>query len=477
VSSTAQEASGAAHAVPLCINLDGTLVRSDVTSEGIVRLIRDHILQCLAILWWWLQGRAVLAQRVAASAPLETAILPENEAFLDWLREQHRLGRPLVLCTTLKRVIAEHIAARHPLFNEILDSGGGPLGPALVAKFGAGGFDFAGHSWSDLPAWQQARRAIVVAPGMTLQRRLTRIPQLERAFPATPAGARTWLRALRVHQWAKNILIFLPAAGAHRLLQPAVASQSLLAFATFGLCASGTYLLNDLMDLDSDRRHPSKRRRPFAAGDLSLGSGILAACVLIGGSFALAMFLGWRYMAVLATYLVATLWYSRSLKRVAMVDVLTLAALYALRVIAGSAATAIVPSFWLLAFTMFLFLSLAVAKRFSELKLMMQAGRTDAAGRGYTTDDVPLLQACGVSSGYIAVLVMALYVNSEVAQSMYTHAQALWLLCPLLLYWITRVWIKTSRGLMHDDPVIFALRDRRSLTVGLLAAVLVVAAL
>jgi len=269
-----------------------------------------------------------------------------------------------------------------------------------------------------------------------------------------------------LHQWSKNVLIFLPAAAAHRLLQRDVALASIAAFVIFGLCASGTYLLNDLMDLDADRHHLVKRDRPFAAGSLSLGLGLLMALALIiVGLVAADLLLGWLFLATLATYLIATVWYSRSLKRVPMVDVLALAGLYAIRVIAGAAATAIIPSFWLLAFTMFLFLSLAMAKRYSELKLMMAAGRTHASGRGYTIEDAPLLQACGVAAGYNSVLVMALYVNSGIAVGTYTYTRPvfLWLLCPLLLYWITRVWIKTSRGQMDSDPVVFTLQDLPSL--------------
>jgi 4-hydroxybenzoate polyprenyltransferase len=290
-------------------------------------------------------------------------------------------------------------------------------------------------------------------------------------------GLGTWLRALRVHQWSKNVLIFLPAAGAHRLFEHAAALQSMTAFLVFSCCASGTYLLNDLMDLDADRLHPTKRNRPFASGQLPLTHGFFVAPVLVGGGLLLgALLLGRLFFATLAAYVVCTVWYTRSLKRFAMVDALMLAGLYALRVVGGAAATAIIPSFWLLAFTMFLFLSLAMAKRYSELMLMITSGRTHAAGRGYVTEDAPLLQACGVASGYISVLVIALYVNSAVAQSMYRRPEALWLLCPLLLYWVTRVWLKTSRGRMDDDPVVFALRDRPSLAVACVGLLLIWAA-
>lgn len=472
----------AADAVPLCVSLDGALIKSDLLSEGVVRLLRDSVRNCFAIPWWWLRGRAELTRKVEQRIDWDALLLPDNRELLAWLHEQDRAGRHLVLCTRASRPVAERIAARYGLFDEVLtygpaDPDGHTLTECLTARFGAGCFDYAGHEPRDLSAWEQARRAIVVAPGRKLSRQAPQLARVERSFPRTPAGLRTWLRALRLHQWAKNLLIFLPVAAAHKLLLPIVAFRSLVAFGVFGICASATYLLNDLTDLDSDRVHPTKRQRPFAAGTLSLTAGLMVASGLIASGLVLAAtLLGWRYLVTLVGYIVATLWYSRSLKRIPMVDVLALAALYALRVIAGAVATEIVPSFWLLAFTMFLFLSLAVAKRFSELKLMLKSGRTGTAGRGYTTDDISLLQSSGLSSGYIAVLVMALYVNSDVAQSAYARPKFLWLLCPLLLYWITRVWIKTSRGQMDDDPVVFALRDRPSLSVAAVALLLIVAA-
>jgi 4-hydroxybenzoate polyprenyltransferase len=437
---------------PLCVSLDGALIRSSLLSEGVVRLLRDNVRNCFAIPWWGLRGSAQLTSSVERAVDWDAAELPHNPELLTWLRQQREAGRYLVLCASCSAQLAARIAARYDFFDEVLTYGPGDaqartLTQCLEARFGAGQFEQLGPV------------------------------QAEQSFPHQPVSIRTWLRALRIHQWAKNVLIFLPVAAAHKLLFPIVAFLSVVAFIVFGICASGTYLLNDLTDLDSDRVHPSKRFRPFASGALGLSTGLAVALGMIGLGLVLAVtLLGWEFLLALLAYLGATLWYSHSLKRIPMVDVLALAALYALRVIAGSAATDIIPSFWLLAFTMFLFLSLAVAKRYSELTLMLKSGRSGPAGRGYTTDDISLLQSSGLSSGYIAVLVMALYVNSDVAQGMYHHPKVLWLLCPLLLYWITRVWIKTSRGQMDDDPVIFALTDRPSLAVAAVALALIIAA-
>ena len=470
--------------VPLCVDLDGTLVRSDTLVEGFARLVRRNLWNCMAVLRWLLRGRAQLKAEIAARVELDVALLPANEALLAWLRQEHRSGRRVILCTAANESIARRIAAYYAVFDEVIASSehhnlkGKAKAECLVSKFGVQGYDYAGNDLQDLHVWAQARKAIVVTPTRGLQRELARLPRVDRIFPNETKPGKSWLRALRLHQWSKNILIFLPAAGAHRLLQHDVALASAAAFVIFGVCASGTYLLNDLMDLDADRRHPTKRNRPFAAGTLPLAHAFFVIPALVGAALLLAALLvGWPFLAVLVIYVVATVWYSRSLKRIAMVDVLALAGLYAVRVIAGAAATAIVPSFWLLAFTMFLFLSLAMAKRYSELKLMIASGRTHTVGRGYTIDDAPLLQACGVASGYIGVLVIALYVNSGIAQNMYGRPEFLWLLCPLLLYWNTRVWLKTSRGQMHDDPVVFTLQDRPSLIAAGLGLLLIFAAI
>ncbi len=478
---TQQRPQNLSEGIPLCVSLDRTLVRSDTLVEAMVRLVQKDILNVFRLLLWRARGRYVLEERVAACSSLDVTLLPVNDELLGWLKEQ-RLHRRLILWSPSGEPAAEHIGAHYGIFDEVV-AGRSAAGQAeskaarLVDRFGARGFDYAGHGLGDLGVWRSARRAVVVEPGRRLLRRLESLPDVEKTFPAQSNRVRAWLRELRLHQWSKNLLLFLPAAGAHMLLRPQIAFECVAAFIIFGLCASGTYLLNDLMDLDSDRRHPTKRSRPFASGDLSLLAGLAVAPALVAGGLLLGwLVLGWTFFATLAAYVVATVWYSRSLKRIPMVDVLTLAGLYSLRVIAGSAATFLLPSFWLLALTMFLFLSLAVAKRYSELKLMMASGRTQTLGRGYTVDDAPLLQSCGLSAGYISVLVMALYVNSDMAQKTYAHVQLLWLLCPLLLYWITRVWIKTSRGQMDDDPVVFTLRDRPSIIVGCVAFLLVVAA-
>jgi 4-hydroxybenzoate polyprenyltransferase len=286
--------------------------------------------------------------------------------------------------------------------------------------------------------------------------------------------AASWLdyvKAMRLHQWLKNLLVLLPALAAHRIGNLETLGTAMLAFLAFGLCASSVYVLNDLLDLPSDRVHERKRRRPFASGRIPVAHGAVMVPLLLAASAAVALQLEPAFQLVLLVYLVITAAYSVRLKNDVIIDVIVLACLYTIRVVAGSAATQIVPSFWLLAFSLFLFFSLALVKRYSELFAALQNERTRAAGRGYEVADLPLLMAMGVSCGMGAILVLALYVNSPDVTRMYAQPILLWLIVPLLLYWVSRIWMKTHRGQMHDDPVVFAARDRTSMAVALLVMV------
>lgn len=464
--------------IPLCVDLDGTLIRSDVLVEGYLRCVKLNVLHSLAAAYWLLRGKARLKAEIARRTSLDPGLLPVNEELLAWLRSEHRRGRRIVLCTAAAQAEAQKIAAHFQIFESTLGSddarnlSGATKAKLLEERFGAGRFDYVGNEAKDLHVWHKARKAIVVSPTASLRRRLPLVPRLDKVFHDRGQSIQLWMRALRVHQWAKNVLIFVPALASHRIFELEVILASLLAFFWFGLCASGTYLINDLLDLDADRLHVRKRLRPLASGRLSLVHGIAAAVALVVLAFVGATAtLNGVFTFVLLLYLVATLWYSFALKRIAMVDTLSLAGLYTVRVVAGGAAIAVVPSFWLLAFSMFLFLSLAMVKRYTELRSALSAGRSGAAGRGYTTDDLPLVLSCGISSGFVCILVLALYINVGASQ-LYRHPHALWLLCPLLLYWICRIWRKTSRGELHDDPVVFALSDRPSIAVGFICAVL-----
>jgi 4-hydroxybenzoate polyprenyltransferase len=309
-----------------------------------------------------------------------------------------------------------------------------------------------------------------------LQRAAAEQTSVLHAFPETINTAGAVIRTMRPHQWAKNVLILVPLLAAH-LSDLTHVAQTVLAMVSFCLCASSVYVLNDLLDLPADRAHPRKSRRPFASGDLSVATGLVMAPALLAVAVVLAMLLPVKFQLVFATYYAVTVSYSFVLKGIVLVDALLLASLYTLRIIAGAAATEVPLSFWLLLFAVFLFLSLAFVKRFAELEALRRQQRLGAAGRGYHVEDLPLLQSLGTASGYMSVLVLALYINSPEIQALYHRPKFIWMLCVLMLYWISRVWMKAQRGRMHDDPVVFALKDRVSLAIGLLAAVTVAAAI
>ncbi|MFT3791179.1 MAG: UbiA family prenyltransferase [Rudaea sp.] len=466
--------------VPLAVDLDGTLVRSDLSIESTLEFVRRNPLNLVSCGAWLLRGKAALKHEVAARVGMDVARLPYDDRVVDWLRGS---ARRRVLCTASDREIAEAVAAHIGGFDTVLASdgernlAGANKARTLVERYGERGFDYAGNARPDLEVWKHARRAIVVNASAGLAAEAAAVSEVERILPREDGGLRVWFKALRPHQWLKNLLVFLPMLAAHELFQPGALVLSLLAFLSFGLCASGVYVLNDLLDLEADRNHPRKRLRPFACGALPLTSALIAAPLLALAAFALAWRIDPLFALVLLTYYAITLAYSFGLKRIAMLDTVALAMLYTTRIVAGAAAVRVPLSFWLLAFSMFLFMSLALVKRYIELHSLLERGGSKTDGRGYDVDDLSLIQSLGGASGYIAVLVLALYINSSASEALYRHPQVLWLLCPLLLYWISRVWLKAHRGLMHDDPVVFALTDYVSRIVLALCAAVVAAAI
>jgi len=415
------------------------------------------------ILWWTLGGKAQLKREVFARTALTLELLPFDSRVIELLRSTPQ--RPRVLCTATDikpaRLIADHLG----LFEETLATqgrqnlAGKRKAEALVARFGDRGFDYVGNAQVDLHVWRRARRAWVVNAGAGLARGAARVCDVVAHWPVERGAWRAWLKALRPHQWLKNLLVFVPVLASHRFLDQALATNATLAFIAFSLCASGVYLVNDILDLESDRSHPRKRFRPLAAGSLPVAHGVIAAPALTMLGIALAWIASPATALALVVYFALTLAYSLRLKRIVLVDVIALAGLYTARIITGTIATGLDISFWLLAFSMFLFLSLAMLKRFTELRVMLIEGRTDAAGRGYFVTDLSVVQSLGGASGFIAVLVLCLYIQSQSNLLMYGRPEILWLLCPLLLYWISRVWLVASRGEMHDDPIVFAAKD------------------
>jgi 4-hydroxybenzoate polyprenyltransferase len=468
--------------IPLCVDLDGTLLRSDLLVEAFFGLVSASPMAALQAPFWLLRGKANLKAEIAQRVNLDVTTLPYNERFLTYLREQRAQGRYLVLATASPEKYAVQVAEHLGLFDEVIATenninlSGDNKAEALVQRFGEGKFDYAGNGRPDLAVWKRAHRAVLVDPEHGVAKAVQGIIEVETLIENERLGIKDYLKALRLHQWSKNALVFLPLLGAHRAGELDLLAHAFLAFIVFGLCASSVYLLNDLLDLPADRAHPNKRRRPFAAGTVPIVHGVMLVPILLILAFGLALLLPPLFVAVLALYYVSTLTYSLWLKRVVLVDVLLLAGLYTVRVLAGAAAVEVIPSFWLLSFSMFLFLSLALAKRYTELMVLHEHGSETTRGRGYQSSDLEALLSLGSAAGYMAVLVLALYINSPEVGKLYNRPEAIWLLCPLFLYWISRMWLGAHRGKLHDDPVVFAMKDHVSRWVILLTFIIVLTA-
>jgi 4-hydroxybenzoate polyprenyltransferase len=480
LSATAEPVAAPADSLrPLCVDLDGTLVKSDTLFDALCQFVRARPSDLWRLPLWLARGKARLKIEVAKRAPLDAARLPYNIELLRYLQAQRRDGRTLYLTTGADGALAERVAAHLGIFAGVLASDGvtnltsGRKLALLESRFGE--FDYIGNAGADLPLLKNARVAMLANPtrGVRIAVRLQRIPVARTFVDARPLP-RTIVKAIRIHQWAKNTLLLVPLLLSHNLRPGAVAAV-IAAFFSFSFIASANYLVNDLLDIESDRSHPTKRFRPFAAGDLPVSGGILLAMLLAAASLALLPLLPRAFAFWLGLYIVSTASYSLVLKRVAVADVLVLSGLYTLRMLAGGAATGTEISHWLAGFSTFLFLSLAMVKRFSELENLRERGATATHGRGYLVADLEQIRAFGTASAYAAVVVFTMYISRADVAALYKHVGRLWLMVPLLLFWVNRVWLLASRGELDDDPVIFAIRDKISLAVGL--GVLVVAML
>jgi 4-hydroxybenzoate polyprenyltransferase len=461
---------------PLYVDLDGTLIKSDLLLESFLELIKRNLLYIFLAPFWLLSGKAHLKQQIANRIELRVDLLPYNIELLAYLKKQQRLQRKIILISASDQRLVDAVAAHCACFDDAIGSDGNSncSGARKLARIQQDNsqFVYAGDNRVDLKVWEQAAGAIVVNLHPSLRRKLDSLCAIEAEFNYSSGSFKSYIRTLRLHQWLKNTLVFLPLALAHELDNSALIVNALIAFLCFGLCASSVYILNDLLDLSSDRQHRSKFRRPFAAGDIPLLSGLLLSPVLLFCAFSLATTLPGTFIVVLALYYLCTGMYSFVLKRIMLVDVILLATLYTLRIISGAAAISVVPSFWLLAFSMFLFFSLAVVKRYTELNYLRNAGIEQSEGRGYYAQDLNMMAMFGCASAFLSVMVFALYINNEDTRNQYLTPELLWLICPLLLYMVSRIWLLAARGEIEEDPIIFALTDRVSQVVTLICGLL-----
>jgi len=453
--------------VPLVVDLDGTLTPTDTLFESLVQLLKHSPMQIIRLPLALLRGRAGFKHFIATHSSISADYLPYRQDFLDYLREQKSKGRRIILATAAHESIANKVAAHLGLFETVLASNpdhnlkGTAKLQAIREQIGPV-FVYAGDSSADLPIWRASSAAVLVGVAPAVAARVREEVAVEREFPKAGLEFKTWLRALRVHQWLKNLLLFVPLLTAFSFLDVEKLTTMAVAFLAFSLAASATYMVNDLWDLQSDRQHPRKRFRPFASAQIPIHIGLAVAALALVLSFVMSVFVSKGFALMLLLYVVLTSAYSWMLKEYVLVDVIMLSLLYTLRILAGSVAVGISTSSWLLAFSVFIFLSLALVKRCAELVSLKEAGAQSARGRDYRVTDLVVLWPMGVGAALSAVVVFGLFVSAPETQSRYGAPQLLWLVAIGLVYWLGRLWVKTSRGEMHDDPVVYAIKDRGS---------------
>jgi 4-hydroxybenzoate polyprenyltransferase len=485
INSTPRERETPTTAEFLCVDLDGTILLGDSFFESFLSLIGTRPWFLFFIPLWLLRGKAALKHEVSRRVALNVSTFPVREELVDVLHQEKRNGKKLVLATGADAKIAGAVAAHLGLFDAVLASDGvtnltGERKRAAIQEMVCGKtFDYIGNSWEDIPVWRAANSSIVVAPSPRLLKTLRQTVAIGGVLSDRENHWGSLWQSLRPQHWVKNLLVLVPIVMAHDLTDAARLMRVLVGFVSFSLCASGVYLLNDLLDLEADRIHPRKRLRPLASGKLPVWVGLILAPLLLTSGLIVAAQLPARlFLGTVVSYIGATTLYSVYAKRIPIVDVLLLTTLYLLRILGGGAAADVPVSPWLLAFAMFILLSLAFSKRQAEL--MDQTANDGApAGpskRGYRAQDAGLIQQFGVTSGYLSVLVLALYVNGADVTKLYRHPQVIWLACPMLLFWISRVWFLANRGKLSEDPVVFAARDPVSYALGVLLLLILLVA-
>jgi 4-hydroxybenzoate polyprenyltransferase/phosphoserine phosphatase len=454
--------------IPLVVDLDGTLIKSDLLYESTLLFLKRNPLNIFLIIKWLLCGITVLKTKLAERVVIDIELLPYNESFLEFLKSEYENGRELILATASAQIYAQRVADHLRIFSKVLATdeknnlrGRNKL-EKLVSLYGEKKFDYAGDSSTDIVIFSHCRNAHLINASDNTIQKAGKSANISSVIKKPVVGIVHFLKAARLYQWTKNLLLFVPLITSHNILNLKLLIINILGFIAFSLCASATYIINDLFDLEADRKHPSKKNRPFASGELSISKGILMSGLFGLSGLLLSFFLPLNFLFYLVTYILLTSFYSFFLKRYVLVDVFTLAGLYTIRIIAGARLIGVEISFWLFAFSVFLFFGLALVKRCTELQLIAKSGKMNLNGRDYCSEDLQTLRTMGITGCFISVVVFALYINSKEVLSLYSSPEILWAICPALLLWINRLWIKTSRGQMHDDPLIFTLKDNVS---------------
>ncbi len=459
--------------LPIVTDLDGTFIKSDMAFETAVKLVRKSPFYIFSILVWLFKGRAWMKHKILEEIEPDIENLPYNMELIEILQREYESGREIYLATASHQKIADIIADRFDFIkagfgsNESYNLKSKNKANFLNEKFGDKGFIYAGDSSADIAVWENASEAIVVNASSSTQSKAEKLFIVFAKINNKQSFFKSFINEIRVYQWVKNILIFLPLLLAHTLESGDKIMNAILAFFAFSLTASSVYVTNDLLDINSDRRHPRKRNRPIASGDFPILHAIITIPFLLFAGIVIGYLVNIEFFVVLLLYLIATTSYSFILKKIALADVIILAGLYTLRILAGGYAAEVPISPWLLAFSLFLFFSLALVKRYTELLMLINKNKVMSTRRGYDINDNLLLLAIGPASGFMAILVFALYIQSDEVVNLYRSPNVLWLLTPLLLFWITRIWMLAHRGKMHDDPIVFTVKDTVSYLIGL----------
>lgn len=470
---------------PLCVDLDGTLIKTDTLFESILLLIKTNPIYILLMPFWLLKGRAYLKQKIVTTKgipALNIKLLPYNQQVIEWIRKEKTKGRKIVLVTAADQSIANAVAKHLDLFDEILASNGklnlkGRTKQKILAEhYGSKKYDYIGDCHADLAIWEDANAAILVHPSRSLRNKAQQVAQVAHEFEDQyPNKLRPLLKTIRVHQYVKNLLIFLPLLLSTTALDIQQWLKYIIGFLSFCSTASIVYVINDLLDLEADRLHPRKRHRGFACGNISITQGICILVVLLALTISLCFYMSSNFIITLVSYFLITCCYSFYLKKLVLIDTFTLSILYTIRLIAGITLINHGYSDWLIAFSIFFFLCLAYVKRFTELFKANDEGR-EIHGRGYRLEQISLIKVLGIVSGYIATLIFSLYIQSEKALSIYQHIEILYVINLLLLYWISYIWLMAYEGKMHDDPIVYAIKDKTSWIVGIICLICIIAA-
>lgn len=469
---------------PLVVDLDGTLTPVDTLFESVIEWIRYSPFNLFLLPFLLLRGKVYFKNKIAQSAIPNPALLPYRKEVIEFIKAEKDKGREIILATASHMKMASAVAAHLDIFDNIIASeadlnfkGAEKLRQIQKLDSCKNGFDYIGDSSADLEIWKEADNAIIVEPSKNLLVKAKKETNVAKVFEYQRNPLKTLIREMRVYQWSKNILIFLPLLMAHALGDINQIGNAVMAFLAFSFCASSVYITNDLLDLESDRKHPRKRKRPLASGDISIFAGSIWIFLLLATGLTLTiMFQPLQFLITLLIYLTLTTLYSSVLKKIYIIDIIILAGLYTIRIMSGAFAVEVPLTPWMLAFSMFVFLSLAILKRYTELYILRQQNMTKSSGRGYRVEDIDLLIVLGPASGYLSALVLVLYTNSEEVVRLYENPEILWAIVPVLLYWITRIWFLAHRGKMHDDPIVFTGKDTVSYILGAILALLIIGA-